>query len=117
MRDFRGSFPVSSIDRLRVFSESNGQGGFADAGDFVLDVCWKSAIILMTKSSVTPLELSHEPRECDIIFCDVITFLQMETLHFRLSFSDRVVQTKVGVQLIDKDYPAAQPDRLCQATT
>ena len=50
--------PISGVDGLGEGTELVEGVRFADAGDLVLDVGWKSTIHLSAEGSVTPLDMS-----------------------------------------------------------
>ena len=68
---------------------------FADMGDLVLDVGWKSAIQLLAEGSVTPLYLGSEAVEVNKVLHNVLVVTHVEIFKVSLSFAVRVVWSKI----------------------
>jgi hypothetical protein len=75
----------------------------------VLDACQKSAVVLVSKGSFAPFALGSETQEFDVVIGDVVTLLHVEMLELRLSFSNRVMGSKVDTKLTNKVWPVHNP--------
>ena len=82
---------------------------FADAGDFILDSGWKSAIQLWAEGGIAPLDLGSKVVEVDEVLHDVLVLTHVEILEVSLSFAFGVVQSKVIFQFSDNVRVVVEP--------
>ena len=61
----RMTLPILGVDRLGEGMEFMEGVRFANTGDFILDVGWKSAIHLLAEGDVTPLDTGSKVVEVD----------------------------------------------------
>ena len=89
------ALPISGVNRLGEGMEFMEGVGFADAGDFVLDAGWKSAIQLLEEGGITPLDSGSEAVEVDEVLHNVLVVTHMKIFKVSLGFAFRVVGCKV----------------------
>ena len=78
-------------------------------GNFVLDSGWKSMIQLLVKGSITSLDSSSEVVEVNVVLHNALVVMHAEILKVSLSFSLRVMWSKVIFQFSDKVRVVIEP--------
>ena len=84
-KDFRASFPVSSVNRLGEISELQEVGRFPNAGDFIFNASRESMVELMLEGSFAPFDLGGDPGKVDHVPRYVLVLFEVETLEFSLT--------------------------------
>ena len=100
---------LMGVDRLGEGMEFRESIRFADAGDFILDSGWKSAIQLWAEGGIAPLDLGSEAVEVDEVLHDALVVTHAEILKVSLGFAFGVVQSKVIFQFSDKVRVVVEP--------
>ena len=102
-------FPVMRVDGLGKGAEVGEGVGFADMGDFILDLGWKSMIQLSVEGSVTPLDISSKVVEVNEVLHNVLVIMYAKILKFGFCFTLGVVQSKIILQFCNEVRVVIEP--------
>ena len=91
----RTALPIMVVNRLGEGAEFGEGVRFAKAGDFVLDLGWKSMIQLLAEGGVAPLDSSSKVVEVDEVLHNVLVVAHAEILKVDLGFAFRAMWSKV----------------------
>ena len=77
--------PILGVNRLGEGKEFVEGAGFADAGDLILDVGWKSTIHLSAEGGIVPLDMGSKAVEVNQVLHNALVIMHLEV--FKVSFS------------------------------
>ena len=85
--------------------------GLSNMGDFIFDVVGETMVEDVTKCAITiAMDLSSEAIELYDILIDLLPFLHGQVVQLMFCLSDRIMQTKVGLQFRDELMVVVHPD-------
>ena len=83
----RTTLPITGVNRLGEGAEFGEGVKFANTGDFILDLGWKSAIQLSAEGGITPLDVSSEVVEVNEVLHNALVVRHVEIFKVSLCFS------------------------------
>jgi hypothetical protein len=100
-----------SVDGLGNTSELLEGVGFANPGNFILNLGWESLVILVSKGVLVPSDLSGEAIKLDIVLCDPVVVFHGEHIDVVLSVASQISQTEVVSEFLRELVPIFEPYR------
>jgi len=102
-RNFRFALPVPGVNGLCKSAVTIKGAGFANAGNFILDVVGETTVKDVAESAITiAVDLASEAVKLDHILVDFLSFFHGQIIQLVFSISDRVVRAEVGFQFGDE---------------
>ena len=110
-QDLGLAFPVPGIDGLHESAESIEGAGLSNAGDLIFDAVGETTVENVAECAIAiAADLSSEVIELYNVLIDLLPFLHGQVVQLMFRVSDRIMQTKVGLQFGDKLMVTVHPD-------
>ena len=111
MQDLGLVFSVPGIDGLCKSAESIKGVGLSDAGDLIFDAVGETTIEDVVECAIAiAMDLSGEAIELYNVLIDLLSFLHGQVVQLMFCISNRIMQTKVGLQFGDELMVTVHPD-------
>ena len=91
----RMALPISGVDGLGEGTDFMEGVRFADMGDLILDVGWKSTIHLSVEGGITPLGTGNKAVEVNKVLHNVLVITHLEIFEVGLSLAFGIMGSKV----------------------